>query len=218
MTQESIGLIGLGNVGGFYARNLLKAFGALTVYDHDPAKCAALHTEGAVIAASSADLAAQAGNLNVHRTLLRLPTRAPKILNQLRPADRSAAFFRENPHQLAFGRRQTHKPFALPHLAPLHIIAHRAKVQNFRPLILNLFRRRPAQNRIHTQKQFAWLKRFRQIIIRPGFKPLNTILSLATSGQQYDRRFHRLSQAARQAHPIFALHHHIHNDQVEFQP
>ena len=59
MTQERIGLIGLGNVGGFYARNLLRTFGALTVYDQDTAKCAKLHAEGAAIAASSADLAAQ---------------------------------------------------------------------------------------------------------------------------------------------------------------
>ncbi|UWQ93708.1 NAD(P)-dependent oxidoreductase (plasmid) [Rhodobacteraceae bacterium M382] len=59
MAQERIGLIGLGNVGGFYARNLLKAFGALTVYDRDPAKCTALQSEGTTIAASSADLAAQ---------------------------------------------------------------------------------------------------------------------------------------------------------------
>lgn len=57
--QQRVGIIGLGNVGGLYAQNLLKAFGALVVYDTKADKLAKLEAEGATIATSSRDLAAQ---------------------------------------------------------------------------------------------------------------------------------------------------------------
>ena len=56
--QQRIGVIGLGNVGRLYARNLLKAFGTLVTYDADADKLAKLEAEGATVAASSKDLAA----------------------------------------------------------------------------------------------------------------------------------------------------------------
>jgi 3-hydroxyisobutyrate dehydrogenase len=58
--MTAIGFIGLGNMGGPMARNLLKAGHALTVFDVAPASVAALREAGARAAASAGEAAAGA--------------------------------------------------------------------------------------------------------------------------------------------------------------
>ena len=58
--MAAIGFLGLGNMGGPMAKNLLAAGHALTVFDLVEAACAALAAEGAAIAASAAEAAAGA--------------------------------------------------------------------------------------------------------------------------------------------------------------
>ncbi len=67
--SDSIGFIGLGNIGGPMAGTILRGFGALTVYDLDPARSQALVAAGANAAVSLADLAGRARII-----LLSLPT------------------------------------------------------------------------------------------------------------------------------------------------
>jgi len=55
--KRRIGLIGLGNIGGFYSGTLLKAGYPLTVFDIDPAKVKASADAGASGAANPADVA-----------------------------------------------------------------------------------------------------------------------------------------------------------------
>lgn len=59
--HQSIGFIGIGNMGAPMARHLLRAGERLRVYDLDPAKVAALVAEGAASAASPADTAEAGG-------------------------------------------------------------------------------------------------------------------------------------------------------------
>ena len=58
--MAAIAFLGLGNMGGPMAKNLLAAGHSLTVFDLVEAACAALEAEGAVIAASAAEAAAGA--------------------------------------------------------------------------------------------------------------------------------------------------------------
>jgi 3-hydroxyisobutyrate dehydrogenase len=58
--MTAIGFIGLGNMGGPMARNLLKAGHAVTVFDLVPTAVAALRDAGAAVAASAGDAAAGA--------------------------------------------------------------------------------------------------------------------------------------------------------------
>jgi 3-hydroxyisobutyrate dehydrogenase len=60
-TSGPIGFIGLGNMGGFMAKNLLKAGRTVTVFDVAPAACAQLEAAGASVASSPAEAAAGAG-------------------------------------------------------------------------------------------------------------------------------------------------------------
>ena len=58
--MAAIAFLGLGNMGGPMAKNLLAAGHSLTVFDLVEAACAALEAEGAAIAASAAEAAAGA--------------------------------------------------------------------------------------------------------------------------------------------------------------
>ncbi len=58
--MERIGLIGIGNIGSYYARRLLEDGRQLTVRDIDPAKMARAVEQGARAAASPALVARQA--------------------------------------------------------------------------------------------------------------------------------------------------------------
>ncbi len=60
---NSIGLVGIGAMGGPMARNLLKAGLPLVVFDLDQEKCRALQEQGATIATSCADLARMADRI-----------------------------------------------------------------------------------------------------------------------------------------------------------
>lgn len=79
-TTIRVGLIGLGNVGGHYARNLLDAFQTVIVHDADPDKTARIVQAGARAAVSSLDLAAQADVI-----VLALPN--PQVVRQEMYAD-----------------------------------------------------------------------------------------------------------------------------------
>ncbi len=58
--MATVGFIGLGNMGGPMAKNLVKAGHAVTVFDLVPEACADLEAAGAAIAASATDAAAGA--------------------------------------------------------------------------------------------------------------------------------------------------------------
>ncbi|MAI93641.1 MAG: 3-hydroxyisobutyrate dehydrogenase, partial [Halieaceae bacterium] len=58
--MATIAFLGLGNMGGPMAKNLIAAGHSLTVFDLVEAACAALATEGASVAPSAADAAANA--------------------------------------------------------------------------------------------------------------------------------------------------------------
>ena len=73
MLSERVGVVGLGNVGGFYASNLLSSLGELVVFDIEPEKLAKIKKEGAKVAKSAKDLARQ-----VDIIVLALPN--PKIV------------------------------------------------------------------------------------------------------------------------------------------
>lgn len=60
-TGVPIGFIGLGNMGGHMARNLLKAGRQVTVFDVAPQAAASLKDAGAMVAQSPAEAAAGAG-------------------------------------------------------------------------------------------------------------------------------------------------------------
>lgn len=68
---EKIGFIGLGNMGGPMALNLVKAGFSLVVHDIDPAKLTPLLAAGATAQASPAAVAAQC-----HRTICMVETTA----------------------------------------------------------------------------------------------------------------------------------------------
>src|SRR5262245_11149143 len=67
----AVGFIGVGNMGGPMARNLLKQGFALVVHDIDPAKAAALRERGAKVAASPEEVAGAAD-----RTIVMVETTA----------------------------------------------------------------------------------------------------------------------------------------------
>ena len=73
MLIERVGIVGLGNVGGFYASNLLSSLGELVVFDIDTEKLTKFEQEGAKVARSSKDLARQ-----VDIIVLALPN--PKVV------------------------------------------------------------------------------------------------------------------------------------------
>ena len=58
--MATIAFLGLGNMGGPMAKNLIAAGHSLTVFDLVEAACAALAAEGAAVATSAADAAASA--------------------------------------------------------------------------------------------------------------------------------------------------------------
>ena len=57
---DIVGFIGLGNMGGPMARNLARGGFQLVVHDIDPAKVEPLRAEGAKVAGSAQDVAADA--------------------------------------------------------------------------------------------------------------------------------------------------------------
>ena len=68
-------------------------------------------------------LAAQPGDLHVHRTFLRLSAASAQPHDQVGPADRRPWLTREYLQQLALGCGQPHQVLAAPHLAALQIIS-----------------------------------------------------------------------------------------------
>lgn len=68
---ELLGIIGVGNVGYYYACNLLKAKRSLTVFDRDSEKLSILQSQGATRAASTSELASLSNTI-----ILALPSPA----------------------------------------------------------------------------------------------------------------------------------------------
>mmetsp|Transcript_24080 Transcript_24080/g.44519 ORF Transcript_24080/g.44519 Transcript_24080/m.44519 type:complete len:402 (-) Transcript_24080:2106-3311(-) len=163
------------------------------------------------------DLAPQAGDLHVHRSFLGLAPVAAKILNQLGAADGFTGFGRKELHQLHFGRGEANKVRALPHLAPLHVIADGAKRQDLGGRLIGGHIRHPAQDRVDAQQEFLGLERFRDVVIGPRLQPLDPVVGFALGGQQQDGCRVGFAQGPAQADPILAGHHHIHHDQVEIE-
>ena len=121
-------------------------------------------------------------------------------------------------HQLAFGGGQADTLFALPHLAPVHVIPDVPQMQHLgRGLALRGFGH-PAQDGVDPQKQFFGFERFGQVVIRSGLQPVNAVAGFALGRQHQDRGRSRFAQGAGQADAVFAGHHHVQNDQVEIQP
>ena len=79
--MAAIAFLGLGNMGGPMAKNLLAAGHALTVFDLVEAACAAVAAEGASIAASAAEAAAQ-GATRVGEAAYRAARRGPRPLER----------------------------------------------------------------------------------------------------------------------------------------
>src|SRR5262245_514918 len=73
-TKGTVGIVGLGIMGGAFAKNLAAAGWRVIGYDLDPARCQAMAKLGVTIAKSAADVAAK-----VPTILTSLPT--PKALD-----------------------------------------------------------------------------------------------------------------------------------------
>ena len=74
--KETVGYIGLGNMGAPMTRNLLKAGHAVIVHDLDPARMQVLADEGASTANSPAEVARQVSVTESRRTQLSASVRS----------------------------------------------------------------------------------------------------------------------------------------------
>ena len=98
------------------------------------------------------DLAAQAGDLNVHRAFLCLPPVAAKFLDQFGTAYRRTQVFRKYAHQLNFCRGQAHGDIATHKFRTLDIVTHPSHLQHLRHGGFGLGFGHTAQDRVDTQK------------------------------------------------------------------
>ncbi len=78
-------------------------------------------------------------------------------------------------------------------------------------------RRSPAEDRGDPEQQFARLERLRQIVVGARLQPLDPVAGLVARGQEQDRRIDLIADAAGQAEPVLARHHHVNYQHVEGQ-
>jgi hypothetical protein len=75
-----------------------------------------------------------------------------------------------------------------------------------------------AEDRVDAQEQLLRLERLAEVVVRPGLEPADAVVGLAFRGEEEDRRVDVFPERPGEADPVLARHHHVEDDEVEFEP